>query len=179
MPAHTLQPKIFGTGLIALDIVISHKSSSPLRAWTGGTCGNVLSILAYLGWLVTPLARLNGDFASQCIAADMVRWGADISFLNCPPTANAPIVIEEIFMNKEALPSHHFIWKCPHCGHSLPYFKPITKAILPIIETSVANCPIFFMDRVSRASLDIASIVKDNGGIIFLNPQVSVIQSYF
>src|SRR5215831_3040640 len=65
------RPKVFGAGLIALDLVISSDPQSPARSWAGGTCGNVLSILAYLGWEAYPIARLNGDPASIRVLADM------------------------------------------------------------------------------------------------------------
>lgn len=168
--SHVTTPQIIGTGLITLDIVISPEIDAPLKAWTGGTCGNVLTILAYLGWRATPLARINGDFASRRVIADMKRWGVDLDFINCPPTTNTPIIIQEIRKIEGRAPSHHFIWKCPHCGHALPFFKPITKAVLPLIEPELKNCVVFFMDRLSRAALDIASKVKENGGVIFFEP---------
>ena len=36
-----IRPKVFGTGLIALDLVVGPDPESPVRAWAGGTCGNV------------------------------------------------------------------------------------------------------------------------------------------
>ncbi len=41
----------FGAGLIALDLIINADTSSSFRAHAGGTCGNILTILAYLGWI--------------------------------------------------------------------------------------------------------------------------------
>ena len=35
------KPKVFGTGLIALDLVLGLNPLSPVRSWAGGTCGNV------------------------------------------------------------------------------------------------------------------------------------------
>jgi fructokinase len=39
-----------GTGLVALDLVVSNDNSVPPRYYAGGTCGNVLTILSFLGW---------------------------------------------------------------------------------------------------------------------------------
>jgi len=58
-------PKAFGAGLIALDLVLGMDPAAPVKSWTGGTCGNVLSILAFLGWKSFPIARMNGDAASK------------------------------------------------------------------------------------------------------------------
>ena len=47
--ATATRPKVFGTGLIAFDLVIGPDPETTVCSWAGGTCGNVLSILAYLG----------------------------------------------------------------------------------------------------------------------------------
>ena len=75
-----VRPKVFGTGLIALDLVIGPKPETPVRSWAGGTCGNVLSILAYLGWDAYPVARMNSDVASDRVRADMKRWGVHLDW---------------------------------------------------------------------------------------------------
>ena len=84
------KPKAFGVGLIALDLVMGADPDSPVGSWAGGTCGNVLSILAYLGWDAFPIARMNGDPASERVRADMVHWGVRLDFSNCAPTSHTP-----------------------------------------------------------------------------------------
>ena len=54
-------PVVAGTGLVALDVVINHATGSPQKVFAGGTCGNVLTILSYLGWLSYPIARMDRD----------------------------------------------------------------------------------------------------------------------
>ena len=56
-------PSVYGTGLISLDIIVSMRPEEHYH-WSGGTCGNVLTILSYLGWESFPIARLNSDTAS-------------------------------------------------------------------------------------------------------------------
>ena len=53
------RPKIIGVGLVSLDFVVG----TTVRSWAGGTCGNVLAILAHLGWDAWPVARLDNDAA--------------------------------------------------------------------------------------------------------------------
>ena len=84
------QPSIYGTGLIALDIVISANKSQPVRSWVGGTCGNVLTIMSFLGWKSYPIARLNGDVASIQVKEDFSRWGVHLDFAECSPRHNTP-----------------------------------------------------------------------------------------
>src|ERR1044071_1853044 len=72
-------PTVIGTGLIALDVIVK-RASQPSGRWTGGTCGNVMSILSYLGWGAYPVARLNGDDASKQVLQDLERWGVRLQF---------------------------------------------------------------------------------------------------
>ena len=75
------RPRVFGTGLIALDLVIGADPETPVRSWTGGTCGNVLCILAYLGWDAYAVARMDNDVASEYVRADMRRWGVHLDWV--------------------------------------------------------------------------------------------------
>ncbi|NJR56859.1 MAG: hypothetical protein HC768_21350 [Acaryochloris sp. CRU_2_0] len=51
-------PIAIGTGLLALDVVFSDRLNDPLGLWAGGTFGNVMVALSYLGWDSYPIARL-------------------------------------------------------------------------------------------------------------------------
>ena len=102
------RPSIFGTGLIALDVVIGPDPETPVRSWAGGTCGNVLSILAYLGWDAYPVARMNGDVASELVRADMARWGVHLDWTTCAPTTHTPMIVQEIQRRRDGRSGHRF-----------------------------------------------------------------------
>ena len=162
--------QVFGTGLIALDLVISAKPDVPVRSWAGGTCGNVLSILAYLGWDAYPIARMNGDPASQRVRADMTRWGVRLDFAECSPTTNTPIIIQRILRARDGSPKHRFSWSCPHCGSWLPGFKSVTTKAVEVVAANLTNASVFFMDRLSRAALLLAQQAAANGAVVMFEP---------
>jgi fructokinase len=170
MKAGEQRPQVFGTGLIALDLVMSADPAAPVRSWAGGTCGNVLSILAYLGWDAFPIARLNGDPASQRVKQDMKRWGVRLDFAGCKPTSHTPIIIQEIRRGRDGKPTHRFSWTCPHCGQWLPGFKAVTKESVEAVAPSLEECNVFFMDRLSRAALTLAAQASAQGGIVVFEP---------
>lgn len=165
-----LRPKAFGTGLIALDLVMSSEPESPVRSWAGGTCGNVLSILAYLGWDAYPIGRMNGDPASQRVKADMKRWGVRLDFAGCAPTSHTPIIIQEIRRRRDGTPTHRFSWACPHCGQWLPSYKAVTLNAVEIIAPHLAGSAVFFMDRLSRAALTLAAKASADGAVVVFEP---------
>jgi sugar/nucleoside kinase (ribokinase family) len=165
-----LKPTVFGAGLIALDLVVSADPQSPVRAWAGGTCGNVLSILAYLGWTSFPVARMNGDPASERVRSDMSRWGVRLDYAECEPRAHTPIIIQQIRRGRDGRPRHRFSWSCPRCGQWLPGFKPVTLRAVETVRPALANASAFFLDRLSRATLDLAALAASRGAVVVFEP---------
>ena len=162
--------KVVGAGLIALDMVIGSDPGAPIRCWAGGTCGNVLSILAYLGWDAYPVARMNGDGASERIREDMARWGVHLDLADCRPSTNAPIVVHRIRQDKKGQSVHRFSRSCPHCAKWLPAFKPITVDAVDRIKPSLADASVFFLDRLSRATLMLAAEASGHGAVVVFEP---------
>jgi fructokinase len=164
------RPKVIGTGLIALDLVMGIDPKSAARAWAGGTCGNVLSILAYLGWDSFPIARMNGDPASKRIKADMGRWGVHLDFASCAPTCHTPIIIQQIRHSRDGVPTHRFSWSCPRCGKWLPGFKAVTLSAVDVVTPKLAGTTVFFMDRLSRSTLTLAARASAMGAVVVFEP---------
>ena len=164
------RPKIVGAGLIALDLVIGPDPETPVGCWAGGTCGNVLSILAYFGWDAYPVARMNGDVASQRVRVDMARWGVHLEWTTCAPTTHTPIIVQEIRRGRDGRSKHRFSWSCPYCGKWLPPFKAVTVESVERIRPVLSNTAVFFLDRVSRATLTLAWEALSHGAVVVFEP---------
>ncbi len=164
------KPRVFGAGLIALDLVMSSDPKVPIKDWTGGTCGNVMSILAFLGWDSFPIARLNGDDASARVKADLLRWGVHLDFAECAPTSHTPIIIQKIKISRDGKPKHSFLWACPTCGERLPSFKPITRDAIERVEPALPGASVFFLDRLSRGAITLANAASMLGSIVVFEP---------
>lgn len=163
-------PRVVGTGLIALDLVISADPQRPIQSWAGGTCGNVLSILAYMGWDSFPIARLNHDAAAQRVAADLGRWGVHLDLVHSEPTVSTPIIIQENHVSRAGVPRHKFTWTCPRCGNWLPGFRPITRSAVDNARSAVEDAAVFFLDRLSRAALTLAHHAASHGALVVFEP---------
>ena len=164
------RPKAFGTGLIALDLVVGPDPETPVRSWAGGTCGNVLSILAYLGWDAYPIARMNHDVASERVRADMKRWRVRLDWANCAPTAHTPMIVQEIRRARDGRTDHRFSWSCPRCGTWLPPFKAITVGAVETVKPALADASVFFLDRLSRGTLTLAAEASAHGALVVFEP---------
>ena len=172
-------PKAFGAGLIALDLVLGMDPDTPIKSWTGGTCGNVLSILAFLGWKSFPIARMNGDAASKRVLADLAKWDVQLDFARCEPTGHTPIIVQQIKSDSDGNPTHKFLWACPSCGKHLPRFKAITQAAVDVVAPHMKDASVFFMDRLSRAMLTLAQNASDNGAVVIFEPSAKTDPKHF
>lgn len=164
------RPRAFGAGLLALDIVVSADPAVPMRSYAGGTCGNVMAALAYLGWETFPVARLNEDPAALRVRHDLLRWGVRLDYASCTPPADTPIIIQEIRRGRDGTPTHRFSWACPKCGQWLPGFKAVTRAAIETVAGGLPGSCVFFMDRLSRASLTLAAEAAQQGAVVMLEP---------
>ena len=162
--------KIVGTGLLALDLVIGADPRKPIGCWAGGTCGNVLAILAYLGWDAYPVARIKGDVAAQRVCTDLSRWGVHLDWVDCSPTARTPIIVQEIRRRADGQVGHRFSWSCPGCGQWLPTFRPITAEAVGRVKGGLAGTDVFFIDRLSRGTLTLAKEAASLGAVVAFEP---------
>lgn len=172
MSPNKVNPTIYGTGLVALDIVINSSTHEPAYHWAGGTCGNVLTILAYLGWNSFPIARLNKEAPALRVKEDMKRWKVRLDFTELNPTESAPVITQEISIdNKSGAPVHKFHWRnCPKCGAWLPNYRAVPLSATQAVKDTVKRGEVFFFDRTSAGALDMARYFKNLGCVIFFEP---------
>ena len=63
--------KCVGAGLVSLDILMRGYSDKQVSYKLGGTCGNVMAILSYMGWHTYPIARLDSTDYGKLLLDDM------------------------------------------------------------------------------------------------------------
>ena len=159
-----------GTGLVALDVVISSNSDHVTRFYAGGSCGNVITILSYLGWNSYPIARLSNNPASSLLMEDLQKWHVKEALLTFTDDGSTPIIIHRILKDSSGAPKHRFEFRNPEDGTYLPSYKPcLSKAVPSIVETGIVP-NVFYFDRINRASINLAKEYKAKGAIIFFEP---------
>lgn len=161
------KPVAIGAGFVALDIVESNVH--PFAA-VGGSCGNVMAILAWLGWDAKPVARIGADWAGELVTTDMSRTGADIRSLLPEQRIKTPIVIERFVEHASGQRSHRFSLTCPGCGAWLPRYRALTIAQMNAFVSHAPAPKAFYFDRVSPATVKLARWASEQGAFVLFEP---------
>lgn len=166
------RPTVVTLGFVALDIVFGLEDPLP-RFYAGGTSGNVAAGLSFLDWQVLAIARLSGDVAGDLVRRDLARWRVCTEYLGLSPAAPTPIVLEKIELSKNGFPRHRFLWTCPDCGAYFPPFRAVIRNSMGHITSKVAKADVFFADRVSRATIELAKHLRARGAMIYFEPSAT------
>ncbi len=161
------RPAVIGTGLIALDVFIGENGPTTPRFATGGTCGNVLINLAFMGWNAYPMARIQRDWAGALIAQELHDQGVYSDYLHMEPTTSTPIIIHRIKQPENGDVTHSFSLSCPHCGRRLPWYQPVTLKAIQQAEVLTEPPQVFFFDRPSAGAIHLAREAREKGAMVF------------
>lgn len=165
-----LEPTVIGSGLVALDVVVNKSSGDEVQWYAGGTCGNVLTILSFLGWRAKPVSRLKGDLPSEWLLEDLEEWGVDTSLISTSEDGSTPVIIQNIRETADGKRSHSFSLRCPCCGAYLPNYKSILGNKASELAETVGHHQVYFFDRVSRGTLTLAKASSDLGALVVFEP---------
>ncbi len=166
----TALPSVVGTGLVALDLVFTDDSDVPTHHWAGGTCGNVLLALRYLGWESAPIARLRSGHAADCVLDDLRRWDVSTEFISLMDDGSTPVILQRIGRTSLGHPFHKFSLRCPNCGTRLPGYKPVLASTAQRLASGLRAPKVFFFDRVSRGALELAGKAAELGAAVVFEP---------
>lgn len=163
-------PLAIGTGLVALDVVISDRLPKTSRHWAGGTCGNVLLALRYLGWRSAPVARLQEGPAAARLLADLDHWGVTTSFISLDEDGSTPLIVQKISRTARGEAFHTFSWRCLKCGSRLPGYKPVLATSAEQLVPEIKSPKVFFFDRLSRGAILLARACAEQGAAVIFEP---------
>jgi fructokinase len=160
---HSQPTTVVGAGFFAYDVLVG---ASKRYEGLGGSAGNVLAILAYLGWRSVPVATLGADSAAERIRAEFAGLGALTWFLQTSVDAKTPVVYQTL---SEGKPTYSF--SCPVCG-SLTR-KTYNSAHGKLAEDVRSRGPtpsVFYFDRASQETTAIAEHYRSQGAFVVFEP---------
>jgi fructokinase len=141
-----------------------------VRFQAGGTCGNVLADLAYLGWRTYPVTNVGDDPAGRLFTGDLARWGVNLSLVDTTPGERTPVIAHHIRRTDGGGAEHWFSSSCPFCGGRLPGSAPLP---LEAARAALARLPaprVFFFDRPSEGTLLLARECARRGALVLFEP---------
>lgn len=160
---------VLGAGLISLDVLIWDGHTIPVSYYVGGTCGNVMMILSYMGWEAYPIARLDGTKDGLRVLADMEKHKVHTDYVSTSD-GKTPVIVQRNFITKDGTPTHKFESR-NNVGRFYIDFKPLTMKQADAVIENINFIPkVFFFDRVAPAILKLANTFKEKGSVVFFEP---------
>ena len=161
-----------GTGFIALDIIrrALDEHTTLERRHAGGSCGNVLAALSYLGVGASAVGRIGDDAAGAELLADLRRCKVDVRLLTAEQQRRTPIVIQQTFVDARGRTRHRFSRACPVCGAAMPGYRPLLAADVPEVTAALPAHKLFFFDRVAPGTLELARRSREQGALVLFEP---------
>jgi sugar/nucleoside kinase (ribokinase family) len=163
-------PVSVGAGFVALDrLLIGSDRVRANKQYAGGSCGNVMAILANFGWNSYPVARLGADRPAQLVIDDLRTCRVNTTFVSKERASVTPVVVLRVAEDKTGTFKSRFEWK-DRSGNWLPRYRPLPKSHANRITPSLPCASVFYFDRAEASSLSLANTMRDNGAVIFFEP---------
>ncbi|MAR92585.1 MAG: hypothetical protein CML06_17145 [Pseudomonadales bacterium] len=159
--------QIVGTGLIGLDVIISQKGEV-LSSSLGGSAGNVLTILASLGWGAFPISYLGRDCVGDSLIDEFKALNCDIQYLVQSVNHHTPVIYQHQLGALHG-PTHRFSFSCPICGTKhKPNFSDDIELLnfIPGLPTS----DVLFLDRSTSLAATLAEHYFAKGSLVVFEP---------
>jgi len=158
--------RIVGAGLFALDVIVAPDGTHSKSA-LGGSAGNVLSILAALGWSASPVGTIGADEAAEAVQRDFASVGADLQFMRRCTTRHTPVVYQ--FQTPGDSSTHSFSFRCPACGRDR---KPNWEDAKQFNEdrNDLPEASVFFFDRPTPLAVALAEHYARTSALVFFEP---------
>ena len=163
-------PLVAGTGLLTIDIIKNNVENQPPISKAGGSFGNVITILSYLGWDAYPIARLGNDDIAIKIKDDLNKFNVNLNYIMLDKSTKTPLIIENVGNDKSNKPKHSFRLSCPNCNSWFPRYKPLTLNQVDELIPKIPSVSVFYFDRLAPAVLKLAEFYHKRGALIIFEP---------
>lgn len=177
----TMDKTIIGTGIFNLDIIVvrEYPQWPEMRPFVdkevlrevGGTCGNVMCMLASMGWKVRPVACLDDSAEGRKITEDLKQFGCDCSFVS--NTAGGGTTLLRCTHKKDAAGNHVMSVRAGSPGGSRFPKRHFLRARdeAPEFLAALKNAPaVFFFDDPAAGNRALAKGLKECGSLVYFEP---------
>jgi len=172
---------IIGTGIFNLDTIVvrEYPAWPAMRPFTekdvlqevGGTCGNVMCMLAAMGWKACPVACLDDSAEGLKITEDLKAFGCDCTYVSNTPGGGTTLL--RCAHKKDADGKHVMSVRAGSPGGSRFPKRHFLRARdeAPEFLASLKDAPaVFFFDDPAAGNRALAKGLKERGSLIYFEP---------
>ena len=172
---------IIGSGIYNLDSIVvrDYPAWPAMRPFTdrtvceevGGTCGNVMSILAHLGWEAFPEVSLDESPEGAKIADDLRRYGCDCRYVTHTPSGGTTIL--RCLHKKDAQGNPNMAFRSGSPGGSrFPrrHFLRVRDEAPAFVEALTVTPAVYFFDDPAPGHRYIAEALRERGTLVYFEP---------
>ncbi len=177
----SMNKTIIGSGIYNLDTIVvrDYPEWPQMRPFTdkvvleevGGTCGNVMSILAWMGWDAKPIACLDDSPQGLKIKDDLKRYGCDCRYVTNTPGGGTTLLL--CTHKKTAEGEHVMSVRAGSPGGSRFPKRHFLRARdeAPAFLESLDEAPaVFFFDDPAAGNRMLAKGLRERGSLIYFEP---------
>lgn len=175
-----MRKTVIGSGIYNLDAIVVREypawpamrpfTDRPVIEEVGGTCGNVMSILAHLGWDAFPEASLDDSPEGRKIAEDLRRYGCDCRYVTHTPNGGTTIL--RCIHKKDAEGKQVMGFRAGSPGSRFPkrhFLRARDEA--PAFMEALEEAPaVYFFDDPAAGHRYIARALRERGTLIYFEP---------
>ena len=133
----------------------------------GGSTGNVLSILAFLGSESLPLVNLGRDHIGATIHREFTKLGVNMRHVRLNRGLMSPLLYQFASEPSEA---PHYSFACPVCGQTRRFHENLVNSGGDEFVRCAAESNVFFFDRVTAGTVRMARAARAGGAFVFFEP---------
>lgn len=178
-----MRKTIIGTGIFNLDTIVvrDYPAWPALRPFVdkevleevGGTCGNVMSMLAWMGWDAKPVARLDDSAEGIKITEGLKSFGCDCRYVTNTPEGGTTLL--RCTHKKDAEGNHVMSVRAGSPGGSRFPKRHFLRARDEAVEFLAAlgkneTPSVFFFDDPAAGNRVLAKGMRDRGALVYFEP---------
>ena len=169
-----------GVGTFPLDNLQKKngKDVKTIYQHVGGTCGNVMSILAWMGWHTLPAARLDDSEAGLLIKADLESYGCDTRLVSNTPDGGTTILDIIHKIGRDGKPKTAYMPHSPRGGRFVNHRFWTLKQAQTLFDSLEEMPDVFFFDRCAPGNILLAQLFHERGVLVYYEPDEPVDRNF-
>ena len=170
-----------GVGTFPLDnLMVKHSKDDveTIYQHVGGTAGNVMSILAWMGWHSLPAARLDDSEVGLQLKADLESYGCDTRYLTNTPDGGTTILDIIHKTGRDGKPKTAYLAHSPRGGRFVNHRFWTLKQAQELFDSLEEMPDVFLFDRCAPGNILLAQLFHERGVLVYYEPNEPVDRNF-